>query len=182
MAATKISVGMRFGKAALNYRMTVGLWNIPSVFCHSFWEKRNTGLGLNIVRRRQKRPTVVLAANRSECKRLSFPYRAWAYQTSIRTSAVSYFSTYLNHDGAAPSGVKKNTSSVNGGMDLKYGSTRPLHWIWTLIPDFGQVQSDNRILNLSPFELKYSENRPFFTEGKNSLIKGTCFTKPQDRR
>ncbi len=35
----------------------------------------------------------------------------------------------------------------------------------TLIPDFGQVQSDARVLNLTPYEVKYDENRQFFTEG-----------------
>jgi len=45
----------------------------------------------------------------------------------------------------------------------------------TLIPDFGQVQSDNQVLNLSPFEVKYGENRPFFTEGTELFNKGNLF-------
>ncbi len=35
----------------------------------------------------------------------------------------------------------------------------------TLIPDFGQVVSDNLVLNLSPFEIQFDENRQFFKEG-----------------
>src|SRR5437762_1027106 len=45
----------------------------------------------------------------------------------------------------------------------------------TLIPDFGQVQSDNQVLNLSPFEVKYNENRSFFTEGTELFNKGNLF-------
>ncbi|MEL7343125.1 MAG: DUF5916 domain-containing protein, partial [Bacteroidota bacterium] len=35
----------------------------------------------------------------------------------------------------------------------------------SLIPDFGQVRSDNVVLNLGPFEVRFDETRPFFTEG-----------------
>lgn len=45
----------------------------------------------------------------------------------------------------------------------------------TFVPDFGQVQSDNRILNLSPFEVKSNENRQFFTEGTELFNKGDLF-------
>ena len=45
----------------------------------------------------------------------------------------------------------------------------------TLIPDFGQVQSDNQVLNLTPFEVKYNENRSFFTEGTELFGKGNLF-------
>ncbi|HYH16222.1 MAG TPA: DUF5916 domain-containing protein, partial [Flavisolibacter sp.] len=45
----------------------------------------------------------------------------------------------------------------------------------TLIPDFGQVQSDNQVLNLSPFEVQYNENRSFFTEGTELFNKGNLF-------
>jgi hypothetical protein len=45
----------------------------------------------------------------------------------------------------------------------------------TLIPDFSQVQSDNQVLNLSPFEVQYQERRPFFTEGTELFNKGGLF-------
>ena len=45
----------------------------------------------------------------------------------------------------------------------------------TLIPDFGQVQSDNRVLNLTPFEVKFNEYRNFFTEGTELFNKGDFF-------
>jgi hypothetical protein len=37
------------------------------------------------------------------------------------------------------------------------------------------VQSDNRILNLSPFEQRFNENRAFFTEGTELFGKGNLF-------
>ena len=45
----------------------------------------------------------------------------------------------------------------------------------TLIPDFGQVQSDNQVLNVSPFEVRYNENRTFFNEGTELFSKGNLF-------
>jgi hypothetical protein len=43
------------------------------------------------------------------------------------------------------------------------------------VPDFSQVQSDNVVLNLSPFEVRFDERRPFFTEGTNLFNKGRIF-------
>ena len=43
------------------------------------------------------------------------------------------------------------------------------------MPDFGQTQSDNKVLNLTPFEVKYNENRTFFTEGTELFNKGNLF-------
>jgi len=57
-------------------------------------------------------------------------------------------------------------------MDIKYGLNQAFTLDMTLIPDFGQVQSDNLTLNLTPFEQKFSENRSFFTEGTELFNKG----------
>ena len=45
----------------------------------------------------------------------------------------------------------------------------------TLIPDFGQVISDNVINNLTPYEVKFTENRQFFTEGTEIFNKAGLF-------
>ena len=68
-----------------------------------------------------------------------------------------------------------NTFLHNGGMDVKYGVNESFTLDMTLIPDFGQVQSDNVILNLSPFEQQFTENRPFFTEGTELFNKAGIF-------
>ncbi|MBK7884653.1 MAG: hypothetical protein IPJ81_13370 [Chitinophagaceae bacterium] len=61
-------------------------------------------------------------------------------------------------------------------MDVKYGINQAFTLDMTLIPDFGQVQADNLILNLSPFEQRFNENRAFFTEGTELFNKGNLFT------
>jgi len=63
----------------------------------------------------------------------------------------------------------------NGGMDVKYGTNESFTLDATLIPDFGEVISDNVINNLSPFEVKFDEHRPFFTEGTEIFNKAGLF-------
>ncbi len=53
----------------------------------------------------------------------------------------------------------------NVGADLKYGITSDLTLNATVQPDFGQVEADPAVLNLSPFEVSFQEKRPFFVEG-----------------
>ena len=93
----------------------------------------------------------------------------------LRLQFSPYFSTYANHYPTNQAGKKNWTSSVNGGMDVKYGISQALTLDMTLIPDFGQVRSDNTVLNLSPFEVKFNENRSFFTEGTELFNKGNLF-------
>ncbi len=93
----------------------------------------------------------------------------------LRLQFSPYFSTYANHFPTSTPGEKSWTSSVNGGMDVKYGINQAFTLDATLVPDFGQVVSDNRVLNLTPFEIKYTENRPFFTEGTELFSKGNLF-------
>lgn len=93
----------------------------------------------------------------------------------LRLSFSPYISAYVNHYPANLPGVKNTTSRFNGGMDVKYGINNSFTLDMTLVPDFGQVQSDNRILNLTPFEVKFNENRQFFTEGTELFNKGDLF-------
>jgi hypothetical protein len=72
-------------------------------------------------------------------------------------------------------GGKTNQVLRNGGMDIKYGINESFTLDMTLIPDFGQVQSDNQVLNLSPFEVRFDEFRPFFTEGTELFNKAGLF-------
>jgi hypothetical protein len=45
----------------------------------------------------------------------------------------------------------------------------------TLIPDFGQTISDQLILNLTPYEIQFQDNRPFFNEGLELYERGEIF-------
>lgn len=69
----------------------------------------------------------------------------------------------------------KTQNAANGGMDVKWGLNESFTLDMTLIPDFGQVQSDNTVFNLSPFEVQYEERRPFFTEGSELFNKNSIF-------
>ncbi len=89
----------------------------------------------------------------------------------VRLSLTPYVSGYVEKYQD-----NENVSySVNGGLDLKYGINESFTVDMTLIPDFGQVQSDDQVLNLSPYETYYSEKRPFFTEGTELFNKGGIF-------
>ncbi|MEX2179092.1 MAG: DUF5916 domain-containing protein [Gemmatimonadaceae bacterium] len=54
---------------------------------------------------------------------------------------------------------------ATAGADLKYGITPNIMLDATVNPDFGQVEADPAVLNLSAFETFFQERRPFFVEG-----------------
>lgn len=55
----------------------------------------------------------------------------------------------------------------NLGLDAKIGVTSNMTLSLSVNPDFGQVEADPSVVNLSAFETYYTEKRPFFVEGKN---------------
>lgn len=91
-----------------------------------------------------------------------------------RLSLTPYVAGYLNNvqNGNGTSNWSRNFSA---GADLKYGISESFTLDMTLIPDFGDVQSDNLLFNLSPFEVFYAERRPFFTEGVELFNRGGIF-------
>ncbi|MDQ3047683.1 MAG: carbohydrate binding family 9 domain-containing protein [Bacteroidota bacterium] len=96
-------------------------------------------------------------------------------KSPLRLSVTPYVSAYLENYPYDQEGKSNNSYSLNGGMDIKYGINESFTLDMTLVPDFGQVQSDNKVLNLSPFEVQYNENRQFFTEGTELFNKGGLF-------
>lgn len=69
----------------------------------------------------------------------------------------------------------ENTFSKSIGLDVKYGISESFTLDATLIPDFGQTAFDEIELNLGPFEQRFAEQRPFFTEGTEIFNKGNMF-------
>ncbi|WP_299135093.1 DUF5916 domain-containing protein [uncultured Tenacibaculum sp.] len=67
---------------------------------------------------------------------------------------------------------KLNTYTFTGGLDLKYVHNNAYTIDVSLIPDFSQALSDNQVFNLSPFEIRFNENRQFFVEGAEIFDKG----------
>ena len=53
------------------------------------------------------------------------------------------------------------------GLDAKVGITNDVTLNSTVNPDFGQVEADPSVVNLTAFETFYPEKRPFFVEGAN---------------
>lgn len=86
-------------------------------------------------------------------------------KSPIRLSFTPYVGFSESHYPYDVQGKSNWSSSYNAGLDLKYGINESFTLDMTLAPDFGQVQSDNQILNLSAFEVQFQENRPFFIEG-----------------
>jgi len=64
-----------------------------------------------------------------------------------------------------------NASDPGGavGLDMKYALTPGLTLTGTVNPDFGQVEADPAVVNLSAFETFFSERRPFFVEGSGTF-------------
>ncbi|KAA0249201.1 MAG: hypothetical protein EDM75_13475, partial [Chlorobiota bacterium] len=78
---------------------------------------------------------------------------------------------YLIHDQNDPF-YKSSQYKTTFGADLKWGINSNLTLDMTVNPDFGQVEVDPAVLNLSAYETFYDEKRPFFIEGSNLLAFG----------
>lgn len=89
----------------------------------------------------------------------------------LRLSFTPYIGGYVEKNA----GTNKFSSSFRGGMDARWGLNESYTLDMMLIPDFGQVQADDRTLNLSPFEIRYDEKRQFFTEGTELFNKCEIF-------
>ncbi|HMC87857.1 MAG TPA: DUF5916 domain-containing protein [Chitinophagaceae bacterium] len=88
------------------------------------------------------------------------------------------FSPYVSGGYRSTPDIKAgyiNETLKSGGLDVKYGINESFTLDATLIPDFGQVISDNVVNNTTPFELEFKENRPFFTEGTDLFNKAGIF-------
>jgi len=80
----------------------------------------------------------------------------------------------------APYAVTKNVTVADGGgfgheqeftagADFKYGVSSNMTLSGTVNPDFGQVEADPAVVNLTAFETVFEEKRPFFIEGNEIL-------------
>ena len=109
----------------------------------------------------------------------------WPLYRGSKTGFTSQFADLTGLDGLSSPGhaeitpyfVTKNvqgpaadnfarSQDVTAGGDLKYRIASNLLLNATVNPDFGQVEADPSVLNLSAFETFFSERRPFFVEGK----------------
>jgi hypothetical protein len=96
-------------------------------------------------------------------------------EAPLRLSFTPYLSLYGEHYPYNINSHSNLSGSFSGGLDLKYGVNESYTIDLTLLPDFSQVQSDNKVKNLSAFETVYDEQRPFFKEAIDLFSKGNLF-------
>ena len=67
--------------------------------------------------------------------------------------------------------------TANGGFDAKVGLSNEFTLDASINPDFGQVEVDRAVINLTVFETLYPEKRPFFLEGKQIFTFGETYDR-----
>lgn len=89
----------------------------------------------------------------------------------LRLSAIPFAGAYLYRD----QGAKQWKDDYKAGLELKYGINQAFTLDIALFPDFGQVPYDDIILNVSPFEFKYPEQRHFFNDFGDMFSRADLF-------
>jgi hypothetical protein len=85
--------------------------------------------------------------------------------SSSRSIEVTPYTVAKNETRTASAGGFERAQQMSFGADMKLRLTPNLTLDATVNPDFGQVEADPAVLNLSAFETFLSERRPFFVEG-----------------
>jgi hypothetical protein len=104
------------------------------------------------------RKGIVSQMGRMDNVRVTRPSR----RLEVRPYAVSSL-----HRGPSESGDPFFDGTATGGrigMDVSYGLGAAFTLDATINPDFGQVEADPAVINLSAFETFFPEQRPFFVE------------------
>jgi hypothetical protein len=87
-----------------------------------------------------------------------------SHRLEIMPYALGDFKTMKKEPGNPFTGNGKRLGG-NAGLDAKIGISSNFTVDLTVNPDFGQVESDPSVINLTAFETFYEEKRPFFLEG-----------------
>ena len=72
----------------------------------------------------------------------------------------------VGQTSSGPSTPDSPDRSGTAGLDAKLGLSSNFTLDATFNPDFGQVEADPSVVNLSAYETFYEEKRPFFLEGR----------------
>ncbi|HEX6644768.1 MAG TPA: DUF5916 domain-containing protein [Gemmatimonadales bacterium] len=92
-----------------------------------------------------------------------------------RAEVAPYVLTQNEPLASAGGGFERHQKVTVGG-DLRYAVASNLTLTATVNPDFGQVEADPAVLNLSAFETFFSERRPFFVAGAGLFdFRVNCF-------
>lgn len=86
--------------------------------------------------------------------------------SQVTTSTLEWF-PYLT----ATEDLENDDSDLKAGLDVVWRPNSSTQITGAINPDFGQVESDDLVVNFSAIETFFSEKRPFFTENQ------TLFTR-----
>jgi hypothetical protein len=89
----------------------------------------------------------------------------------LRLSASPWLGNYLTKG----KGINKFQSDFKAGFDLKYGINQSFTLDAAVWPDFGQAPFDDLVLNVTPYETKYPEQRQFFNDGSEMFTRADLF-------
>ena len=98
---------------------------------------------------------------------LPYAYGRASVRDVPRNDAVSFANPFLN----------RRDYATGFGGDVKFRLTSNFTLDATFNPDFGQVEVDPAVLNLSAFETRYEEKRPFFVEGAEIFRFGSALAR-----
>ncbi len=86
-----------------------------------------------------------------------------------QVEVLPYAVAQVERSAASPGNPFETGTGRSGmvGLDAKVGITNDITLNATVNPDFGQVEADPSVVNLTAFETFYPERRPFFVEGAN---------------
>jgi hypothetical protein len=84
-----------------------------------------------------------------------------------RVEILPYLATDLTRSPHHSANPLRSPTELGGsvGLDVRYGLTPDLTLSGTINPDFGQVEADPAVVNLTALEVFFPEQRPFFLEG-----------------
>lgn len=85
--------------------------------------------------------------------------------STARRLEVTPYTVMKNVQTTRPNAGYQRDQQITAGADLKFGITPNITLDATVNPDFGQVEADPAVVNLTAFETFFSERRPFFVEG-----------------
>ena len=139
-----------------------------------FQESENMVWGINLnrdIKRRNENSFLVMVPSTESgfVSRFADLVGLDGIKSKQRLEVLPYFvqkAQYLEHDSGDPF-YKGNQYKTSLGADLKIGLGSSFNIAATVNPDFGQVEVDPAVVNLSAFETYYDEKRPFFIEGQH---------------
>jgi hypothetical protein len=94
-------------------------------------------------------------------------------QPPLHLELLPYASGRATYQTATANRGATTATGAEAGLDIKYGIAHNFTLDATINPDFGQVEVDQSVLNLTVFETHFPEKRPFFVEGAQMFTFGS---------